>query len=184
MIRASVSVTKRWGMPRRAPAFAAVQLDSDNTCDHQTRNFGAKMKKKKPKKEKAAYDPNAEANYEKGDKTLKAMLDFINAPMKVPPPISDEEKARREAVMKEYTIQSFNEHNRIRHDLNCKIIMKNHACNMLPRKSKLREMAFNVLDPEDEPDWMNPPYFKIPGALAPHEIKLAEDDPRYGIDME
>jgi len=86
---------------------------------------------KKVKKVKSKKKP-------KGDTTRSRETDIIlrslDAPTTKEPPLKDpEEIQRREAVRKAYTIGRFEQHNELDHDLNCKIKLKTHALNMLPR---------------------------------------------------
>uniref|UniRef100_A0A7S2YI68 Uncharacterized protein n=1 Tax=Entomoneis paludosa TaxID=265537 RepID=A0A7S2YI68_9STRA len=122
-------------------------------------------KNKKGRGDYVAYNPN-EVEVDKSDKQLTHYLSFLNAPFKKEPPISEEEKERREAILKEYTIQKFKSHNAINHDLTCKGKMKAHALKMLPRNTKLKEHAVFVHDGlfhKDEPSYMYPPELRIPG---------------------
>mmetsp|Transcript_30122 Transcript_30122/g.82763 ORF Transcript_30122/g.82763 Transcript_30122/m.82763 type:complete len:193 (-) Transcript_30122:156-734(-) len=149
-------------------AGAALQLP--NNIDMTTRSF-AKQKKKKKKekvlreKKEFIYDPLAEANVSSGDKHLQLVLSALNAPYKKEGPISEEERARREQIVKTYTIQRFNQHNEWDHDMACKIKMKQHAIRMLPKNSKLKEEALFISENwwNDDPPYMRPPEIVIPG---------------------
>lgn len=61
-----------------------------------------------------------------------------------PPPASPEEMARRAEIGRNYVIGKFKRHNKLQHDLACKIKMKNHAIRMLPRDTMWKEEALKV----------------------------------------
>ena len=121
-------------------------------------NTFAKKKRagpKKPKVEKTSGSPYAfsEADIEASrDKTLDLVLKALDAPKRVEPPISDEEKKRRHEIGRNYVVGKFKEHNAMMHDLACKIQLKKHAVKMLPKQSKLKEEALKI-DAEGPPPW-------------------------------
>ena len=93
------------------------------------------------------------------------------------PPISDEEKARRYEIGRNYVIGKFREHNELNHDLACKIQLKKHAIKMLPRnRPKVKEAALAV-DDRGPPLWRHlakwtPP---IPGFNADDLFEKKDD---------
>lgn len=95
---------------------------------------------------------------------LELMLACIDAPKTKPPPADKEEMARREQVRKAYTIGKFKEHNEENHDLACKLKMKRHAINMLPKDSALKEKALQMDDKDDNypPRWRHIPAWTPP----------------------
>jgi hypothetical protein len=112
-------------------------------------------KKSPSKKKKNAYTGQSQGNR---DKTLEIILRCLDAPKKKEPPISEEERQRRHEIGRNYVIGRFEAHNELNHDLACKLAMKHHAIQMLPRDSKLREEALKqnyktseVVPPVDRP---------------------------------
>jgi Mitochondrial ribosomal protein L28 len=77
------------------------------------------------------------------------------------PPITEEEKIRRHNIGRNYVIGRFREHNKIEHDLSCKIKLKQHALKMLPKNSKIREEAFKI-NREMPPAWRRVPVWTPP----------------------
>lgn len=106
---------------------------------------------------------------------LEILLACLDAPKAKLPPADDEELARRERIMKAYTIGKFKQHNQEMHDLACKLRMKKHAINMLPKKSKLREKALEI-DDSSPPTWRRIPAWTppIPG-FDPSEFMIEEE---------
>jgi hypothetical protein len=92
---------------------------------------------------------------------LEILLACLDAPKSKLPPADDEELARREEIMKAYTIGKFKQHNLESHDLACKLRMKRHAINMLPKKSKLKEKALEI-DDSSPPPWRRIPAWTPP----------------------
>jgi hypothetical protein len=110
-----------------------------------------------------------EKNSSKGDtargRELELMLACIDAPKTKPPPVDDEEMARREQIRKAYTIGKFKEHNEDNHDIACKLRMKRHAINLLPKGSALKEKALRLDDKDDDnfpPRWRHIPSWTPP----------------------
>lgn len=122
-------------------------------CGIITRSFAkqkaaaATAKKNKDQQAKAPVNTGR-------DKDLELVLAALNAPMRVEPEISAEEKARRYEIGRNHVIGRFRQHNEIHHDLACKIHLKMHAVNMLPKGSWLKEEAMKV-DDEGPPRWRN-----------------------------
>ena len=94
-------------------------------------------------------------------KELNLILAALDAPMRKEPPISEEEKARRFEIGRNYNIGRFRFHNEIHQDLAQKIHLKKHAIKMLPRNSKIREEALK------ESDEAPPPWRKVPTWTPP-----------------
>mmetsp|Transcript_8208 Transcript_8208/g.17748 ORF Transcript_8208/g.17748 Transcript_8208/m.17748 type:complete len:210 (-) Transcript_8208:258-887(-) len=99
--------------------------------------------KKANKVKKGPSSANLAAKEAKSAKMAETMAKAIDAPMRKPPPASDEEMERRYNIGRTYVIESFKRHNRENHDLANKIRMKRHAMNYLPREG---EIGDEVLD--------------------------------------
>lgn len=130
----------------------AKQGDEDGATTPKRAGFQQKKKSRKDK------DPSQR------EKNFNLIVKCLDAPYRKEPPISEEEKARRHQVGRNYVIGCFQRNNRIQHDLTCKVRMKQHAVEMLPRNSFIREQALKESDrypPEDRnmPKWTPP----IPG---------------------
>lgn len=108
------------------------------------------------KKEKGGKDSESQRTRE-----LNVIFAALDAPERKEPPISDEEKARRYTIGRNYTIGRFRFHNEIEHDLTNKMHMKRHAINLLPRNSKLKEEALKHND-EMPPPWRPIPVWTPP----------------------
>ena len=113
-------------------------------CLTTTRSFAKKKKQ-------AAASPVTNADGGR-DKNLELILASLNAPERMEPEITPEEKARRYEIGRNYVIGCFRQHNEIHHDLACKIQLKKHAVKMLPRNSKLKEEAMKI-DDKVPPTW-------------------------------
>jgi hypothetical protein len=114
------------------------------------KNKGIKKKKKK------------KGDTDKSDgRDLEFILACINAPYSKEPPISEEEKARRYEVGRNYVKGMFRENNIIDHDLTCKIKLKKHAMKMLPKDSKIRVDAYTITD-DAPPYWRRIPTWTPP----------------------
>lgn len=115
----------------------------------------------------------------KGDgsrsKDLEIILSALDAPFTKPPPADDEEIARREAIRKAYTVGKFKEHNERNHDITCKLKMKRHAMNMLPKHSELKEKAMQI-DNLGPPRWRTIPAWTPPiPNFDPNQFIVTED---------
>lgn len=106
---------------------------------------------------------------------LEVILAALDAPKIKPPSANEEEMARRERIRKAFTIGKFKEHNLENHELTCKIKMKQHAINMLPRNSKLKEKALEI-DDTGPPRWRRIPAWTppIPG-FDPNQFTLTDE---------
>ncbi len=132
--------------------------------DTTARYFGSvKKKEKKPKGDTSR------------PRDLELILAALDAPVTKPPPVDEEEEARREGVRKAYTIGKFKQHNNENHDINCKLRMKQHALKMLPRNSELKKKALEI-DNTGPPRWRRIPAWTppIPG-FEPHLFTLTEE---------
>lgn len=94
-------------------------------------------------------------------KEFELVVACLDAPMKQEPSITEEEKIRRYNIGRNYVIGRFREHNKIDHDITCKIKMKQHAIKMLPKNSKIREEALKISN-EMPPPWRNIPVWTPP----------------------
>lgn len=84
------------------------------------------------------------------------IISALDAPMGKEPPISEEERARRHEIGRNYNIGRFRFHNQVHQDLTNKIHLKKHAINMLPRNSKIKEEALKD-NTEAPPLWRPTP---------------------------
>eukprot|EP00980_Cylindrotheca_fusiformis_P017856 scaffold5653_cov147-Cylindrotheca_fusiformis.AAC.18 len=122
--------------------------------------------KKKPKKSREGEEGRP--------KDLQIILASLDAERtRAPPPVDEEEIARREEVLKQYTIGKFQQHNEENHDLSCKLKLKKHAMNMLP--PELKEKALEI-DNEGPPRWRTIPAWTppIPG-FDPRDFMNTEE---------
>jgi hypothetical protein len=126
----------------------------------------AKVKKKeKPKKD----DDNARS------KELNLILAALDAPIRKEPPISEEEKARRHEIGRNYNIGRFRFHNEIQQDLAQKINLKKHAIKMLPRNSRIKDEALKESDETPQP-WRKVPVWTPPIPGFDPSKYLTKDD--------
>lgn len=127
--------------------------------------------KKKDKKSKGDSDGAGGRS-----RDLEILIACLDAPKSKEPPIDDpEELARRENILKNYTIGKFQQHNQENHDISCKLKLKQHAMNMLPKNSKLRTKALEI-DDTFPPRWRKMPAWTppIPG-FDPSEFMIQEE---------
>mmetsp|Transcript_110539 Transcript_110539/g.319404 ORF Transcript_110539/g.319404 Transcript_110539/m.319404 type:complete len:155 (-) Transcript_110539:1577-2041(-) len=150
MIRTSLAASRRCASPA--------------TTDITSRYFGSVKKKEKKSKGDTSRP-----------RDLEVILSALDAPVIKPPPADKEEIERREKIHKAYTIGKFKEHNDENHDIACKLKMKQHALNMLPRSTKLKEKALEV-DNKGPPRWRRIPSWTppIPG-FDPNQFTLTEE---------
>lgn len=92
---------------------------------------------------------------------LELLLAFLDAPKVKAPPADEEETKRRELVRKNYNVGKFKQHNEENHDIACKLRMKSHAINMLPKQTALKEKALEI-DEEYPPRWRTIPAWTPP----------------------
>lgn len=131
------------------PTQLSPKRQSQQQQQQQKRYLGSKPAAKKKKEKGLPYGVDVES---KRDKQLELLLSSIDAPIMKPPEPDAEEKQRRYDIGRSYNIGRFNRQNEEEHDLACKIALKQHAINMLPRKSKLEERAL-IIDDEGPPMW-------------------------------
>jgi len=122
----------------------------------------AKAKKKKKKSSSGGGGASGGDSSTGGrSRELDLILASLDAPVRTEGPISDDEKARRHEIGRNYVIGRFRQHNELDHDLTCKLHMKQHAIKMLPRNSKIREEALTVTM-DGPPAWRHPPSWTPP----------------------
>jgi hypothetical protein len=125
-----------------------------------------KVKKKdKPKKEDEAGK----------SREYNLVISALDAPMRKEPPISEEEKARRHEIGRNYNIGRFRFHNQVHQDLTNKIHLKKHAIKMLPRNSKIKEEALKE-NTESPPPWRPIPAWTPPIPNFDISKYMAKDD--------
>lgn len=131
----------------------------------QTRGLAVKAKK----------PPGTPVNADMGrDRNLELILSALNAPTRVEPAIETTEQVRRSMVGRNHVIGRFQQHNEIHHDLACKIQLKKHAVQMMPRNSKLKEEALKV-------DGVGPPLWRHIAKWTP---PIANFDPSEFVDRD
>ena len=118
---------------------------------------GPKMKQVKVKKK----DKSKKEDESGKSKEYNLIISALDAPIRKEPPITEEEKARRHEIGRNYNVGRFRFHNQVHQDLTFKIHLKKHAINMLPRDSKIKEEALK------ENDESPPPWRRIPGWTPP-----------------
>lgn len=109
------------------------------------------------------------------NKTYRMVVAALDAPITKPPPASKEEMERRFQVGRNYVIGRFKRHNEEEHVLSCRIKLKNHAIDMLPKGTMLRQAALEI-DDEGPPYWRPFPMWTppIPGFDADVFIEEGE----------
>lgn len=117
----------------------------------------ALKKQPKGKKKKTSTEPLEDVGKE--SKSYKMVLAALNAPVTKPPPAAEEEIKRRFHVGRNYVVGSFEEHNQAEHMLSCKIRVKNHTIQMLPRNSENQIIRKAAMETDDEgpPSWRHVP---------------------------
>jgi hypothetical protein len=124
---------------------------------------------------KAKKPPGTPVNADMGrDRNLELILSALNAPTRVEPAIETTEQVRRSMVGRNHVIGRFQQHNEIHHDLACKIQLKKHAVQMMPRNSKLKEEALKV-------DGVGPPLWRHIAKWTP---PIANFDPSEFVDRD
>jgi hypothetical protein len=138
--------------PRTTCIFSRFSLSSQQRLGLAARNFAKAAVTKKEVKPRQQQKVVAAPKKQKADVSggrpndLQLILAALDAPMRQEPALSQEERDRRFQIGRNYVIGKFREHNEIHHDLACKLQLKKHAINMLPKKSKLREEALRIDD--------------------------------------
>jgi hypothetical protein len=152
-----------WRVGKRSPAPA--DPGAVTSIDTVTVRFLASSKKEEKKSKGDTSRP----------RDLEVILSALDAPKTKPPPATPDETAHRELIRKAYTIGKFKEHNRENHDITCKLKMKQHALNMLPKNSKLKEKALEI-DETGPPRWRRIPAWTppIPG-FDPNRFTLTDE---------
>jgi hypothetical protein len=159
LLRASTTivVTRRWFSDKKK----TVKVDDGP----KTKQAKAK-RKDKPKKDDDGIR----------SKELNVIFAALDAPERKEPPISEEEKARRHEIGRNYNIGRFRFHNEIHHDLTNKMHLKKHAINMLPRNSKIKEEALKESD-EQPPPWRKIPVWTPPiVGFDPSNYMMKDDE--------
>ena len=115
------------------------------------------------------------------DKFMDLVLQALDAPEGTEPPLSEEEKERRYQIGRNHVIGRFKRHNEHNHDITCKLHIKQHALQMLPRHSYIKDDAMKQYErDEKEPDYMLPPGPRImPGLwelVFPPKEEEKDDD--------
>jgi hypothetical protein len=137
-----------------SPSFAVRNFsDVDGPKQRQV-----KVKRKDKRKDKSDGGRSRE---------LGVILAALDAKKVSAPELAPDEMDRRLRISREYTIGMFKRHNENEHDLQCKIHLKKHAMNMLPKDSFVAEGALKI-DDEGPPRWRNIPAWtpSIPGFEA------------------
>ena len=109
------------------------------------------------------------------NRNLQLVLAALDAPFSKESPVSEDEAIRRFGVGRSYNVGTSVEHNKIQHALACKIRLKQHAVNMLPKNSRIRADALQ------ESDTLPPDIFKMPVWTPPIQgfdpsVYMKEDD--------
>jgi len=138
-----------------------------------SRFFSDEGPKKRISKVKKTKKPKAGETGRSRD--LELLLAFLDAPKTKLTPVEEEESVRRELVKNNYSVGKFKQHNEENHDIACKLRMKKHAINMLPKCTSLREKALEV-DDEFPPRWRTIPAWTppIPG-FKPSDYVVTEE---------
>lgn len=137
-----------------SPHYCQADIIGSNSSLHVMRSF-SDAPKQSTKVKKKAKKASKNTDDSRSQKDLDLMIAALDAkPVLTEPPISEEEKARRMEIGKNYVRGRFRQHNEIDHDLNCKIKLKSHAMNMLPKNSMIREEAMKT-DDTAAPLWRN-----------------------------
>lgn len=122
---------------------------------------GGALKKQNNKKSTKDKDGRPSDDVGGVHKSYKMVMAALNAPMSYPPKASKEEMARRFHVGRNHVIGTFQEHNEHEHMIACKIRLKHHAIEMLPRKSRMKKEALKI-DSEGPPPWRHVPVWTPP----------------------
>lgn len=156
-----------------ASAPAAAPVSSYHTTAPTLDEEGPKTKQLKVKKKVKNSAKKAEGGR---DRHLDLILRALDAPILKPPPASEEEMKRRHDVGRAYNIGTWEQHNALHHDLNCKLRLKNHAIDMLPRDTMWKEEALKIDENDGPPLWRGVPTWTppIPG-FDPSEF-IQEDE--------
>lgn len=143
-----------------APASAAPASSYHTTAPTLLSDEdGPKTKQLKVKKKVKNADKRAEGGR---DRQLDLILRALDAPVLKAPPVSEEEMQRRHDIGRAYNIGTWEQHNALNHDLNCKLRLKNHAIDMLPRDSMWKDEALKIDEKDGPPYWRGIPAWTPP----------------------
>jgi hypothetical protein len=145
----SIPALLRRSQPGISVLFTARWFSDD---DDSPKQRVSKVKKK---------EKNPKGNAGGGSRDLDLLVACLDAPKLKPPPPDEQELARRQEILKNYTIGIFRKHNQENHEISVKLKLKKHAIKMLPKNSKLREKALEV------DDLMPPRWRKMPAWTPP-----------------
>jgi len=153
----------------RTPYRAMSSIIRDELLGGLTKSKKGLKGQKKTLSEKESSDQ---------DKQAQMMLRALTARnVKEPPAATEEEMERRYNLGRNYVIGCFKRHNVLKHDLACKMKMKQHALNMLPHKSMWKEEALKIHE-EDEPlQWrvLPTPHVPTPELIPEHMHRPKEE---------
>jgi len=144
---------------------------------------GIEKKSKKGQKGKKGKMDDGEGS--KTDKEYQNMLRALSAPKPKPPAVSAEEMKKRYELGRNYVIGSFKRHNTLHHDLACKIKLKQHAVNLLPKDCMWKDEALKIHDDDEQLQWrvFPTPHVPIPDTFPEHwhrpKEKGDDDDDFY-----
>ena len=155
----------RSAAPFHSSHFPAMAVDPEGAKQRVSK---VKRKDKKSPK-RGGGDRNAE-------KTKELLIRALDAKDPIPPPASDEEMARRAEVGRQYSIGMMRRHNDLNHDHSCKIKMKMHAVNMLPKGTMWGEEAMKIDDDNGPPLTRKMPTWTPPIEGFKVDDWIAEDD--------
>lgn len=120
--------------------------------------------------ENARYFSEAAPGGGKGDRLHNILLRAADSRPRPRPKLLPKEIARNSEIGRQYVIGKFQLHNAIRHDLACKMRLKEHAIRMMPQISDemgyLREAALKIDTTEES---MPPLHRSIPLDTPPIE---------------
>jgi hypothetical protein len=110
------------------------------------------------------YEQNPESDAKAGDRLTNILIRVIDAKPREPKtPPTKEELQKRHEIGRNYVIGNFKKHNAIHHDLACKIKLKNHAIDMLPKKNDVGSnngyLRDKAMEDSVEEEFM-PPYYR------------------------
>ena len=177
--RAASGALRRRPAPSSSPTTTTTGASAPVSLYHTTAptllsdEEGPKIKQPKVKKKVKNSAKKAEGGR---DRHLDLILRALDAPVLKPPPASEEEMQRRHDIGRAYNIGTSEQHNALHHDLNCKLRLKNHAIEMLPKDSMWKEEALKIDDFDGPPYWRGIPTWTppIPG-FNPSEFIHADE---------
>lgn len=140
MVRVQQSLTTavanhiyRVGVGKYSPCIfqESCKITSINTDQRSSRAFCAAAAKSKKKKKKDGVSKLEEGS--KKDPHIQMVIRCLDAPHPPKPRLTDEQKEKHYNAGRNHVIGRFKEHNERYHDLACKLKLKHHAMNMLPK---------------------------------------------------